>query len=53
MERKEVVELFSKIDKTIENQGFELPPAKGAVTMITAGEEKELVLKLKTVAKVI
>ena len=47
-----VVEPVS-VDKTIENQGFELPPAKGAVTMITAGEEKELVLKLKTVAKVI
>jgi electron transfer flavoprotein beta subunit len=47
-----VVEPVS-VDKTIDNQGFELPPAKGAVTMIAAGEEKELVLKLKTVAKVI
>lgn len=33
--------------------GFELPPAKGAVVMIAAGQEKELVEKLKKEAKVL
>ena len=33
--------------------GFELPPAKGAVRMIEAGQEKELVNRLKTEAKVL
>ena len=33
--------------------GFELPPAKGAVKMIEAGHEKELVNRLKTEAKVL
>ncbi|MFZ9982659.1 MAG: electron transfer flavoprotein subunit beta/FixA family protein [Cyclobacteriaceae bacterium] len=32
---------------------FELPPAKGAVKMIEAGQEKELVNRLKTEAKVL
>jgi len=32
---------------------FELPPAKGAVRMIEAGQEKELVNRLKTEAKVL
>jgi electron transfer flavoprotein beta subunit len=32
---------------------FELPPAKGAVKMIEAGQEQELVKRLKTEAKVL
>ena len=33
--------------------GFELPPAKGAVKMIPAGQEQELVTRLKSEAKVL
>lgn len=33
--------------------GFELPPAKGAVRMIEAGQEKDLINRLKTEAKVL
>lgn len=36
-----------------ENQRFYLPPSKGAVRMVEAGQEKELVQRLKTEAKVI
>ena len=40
-------------DSGVRVTGFELPPAKGAVKMIPAGEESELVNRLRTEAKVL
>jgi len=41
------------VDKTVALKNFELPPAKGAVKMISADNVAELVTRLKTEAKVL
>lgn len=41
------------VDSTVTLKGFELPPAKGSVKMISADNIAELVTKLKTEAKVL
>jgi electron transfer flavoprotein beta subunit len=41
------------VDKTVVVQKFELPPAKGAIRMISADNVAELVTLLKTEAKVL
>ena len=41
------------VDSTVSLKKFELPPAKGAVKMISADNVAELVTRLKTEAKVL
>ncbi|MBS1952238.1 MAG: electron transfer flavoprotein subunit beta/FixA family protein [Bacteroidetes bacterium] len=41
------------VEVTVANKNFELPPAKGAVKMISADNVTELVTRLKTEAKVL